>query len=369
MLLVGQTTGLLASTVNDPAYYATLAAATGTGTTGNDQADGTTAKHVVITLQGDAPLLFWSLLSAGQSRKTTVGAQAIAGVSAPLCTACNIPPIAVAAIDSTEPIDLGFVQGTKYTFYYQCNIVNSLGVLRPSGLVDPSGSQTQALPFAVVDRYDANSVADETQQLFRNGAQGMAPSTTPTLACLTVQNATLEALWSAVNGGTVLTPTNCNLPSPAGVIQMACGLNTRLDTTVLDTCQSVTDVDTLAAAYPPDSDTASYDDYTAYTGTTRRVITIPIVDTLDSSGTPSMTVLGFRQFLIEPGSDGATIEDTITDTNTRFLVMYLGGDSTLGGNPVPLKSGRFDNWQSLSLGCMSADGSALLGPGKVVLHQ
>ena len=65
--IIGQTTGLLSSTVNSPAFFATLADALGTssGTSGNT-ADGTTARHVQITLTADAPLLFWSLLSAGQ---------------------------------------------------------------------------------------------------------------------------------------------------------------------------------------------------------------------------------------------------------------------------------------------------------------
>ena len=90
-LTLGQDTGNLTSTVSEPAYFATVAGALGTDPNGAS-ADGTTARHVQISVTADAPLLFWSLLSAGVSRKTPIAVQALAGVSAPLCTACGIEP-------------------------------------------------------------------------------------------------------------------------------------------------------------------------------------------------------------------------------------------------------------------------------------
>src|SRR5271166_2602413 len=72
-LTLGQDSGNLTSTIIDPAYFSTVNGALGTDPSGTG-ADGTTARHVQITVTADAPLLFWSLLSAGQSRKTSIAA-------------------------------------------------------------------------------------------------------------------------------------------------------------------------------------------------------------------------------------------------------------------------------------------------------
>ena len=105
-LTLGQDTGNLTSTIAEPAYFATVAGALGTDPNGAS-ADGTTARHVQISVTADAPLLFWSLLSAGASRKTPIAAQALAGVSAPLCTACGIEPFAIAAKDASDLVNFG----------------------------------------------------------------------------------------------------------------------------------------------------------------------------------------------------------------------------------------------------------------------
>ena len=100
-LIIGGTTDLLQSAVAAPNFYATAAGAIGEDSGSSDAggADGTTAKYVQVNLSADAPLMFWSLLSLGQSRKTSVAAIAAAGVSAPLCTACGIDPYAIAALE------------------------------------------------------------------------------------------------------------------------------------------------------------------------------------------------------------------------------------------------------------------------------
>src|SRR5262249_50240836 len=104
-LPINQSNGNLTSTVNPPGFFSTVAdAASGVA----NKADGTTAHHVLINITADAPLLFWSLLPGGQSRKTPVAAQALAGISAPLCTACGIEPFAVAAPDATDTVNFGF---------------------------------------------------------------------------------------------------------------------------------------------------------------------------------------------------------------------------------------------------------------------
>ncbi len=102
----------------------------------------------------------------------------------------------------------------------------------------------------------------------------------------------------------------------------------------------------MSSIYSPDTDITDLDDYTQYTGNGRRIITVPIVDTLSAAGT--MIVLGFRQFLIEP-SQGAT-DITPNDTYGRFVGLYIG-------SVVPLRQGHLSGCQQTA------------GPGKVVLHQ
>src|SRR5260370_19399749 len=134
-LVIGQSTGLLTSTVSDPTYFATAAGAIGENTNSGDTGNATrsTAKHVQINLTADAPLLFWRLLSLGQQRKTPIAAIAVAGASAPLCTACGIQPFAIAALSQDDTTDFGFTQGNVYTFGFQCT-----GGSTPEGT--PAGS-------------------------------------------------------------------------------------------------------------------------------------------------------------------------------------------------------------------------------------
>ena len=111
-------------------------------------------------------------------------------------------------------------------------------------------------------------------------------------------------------------------------------------------CASVPNIDTLSTIYSPDTDVTGITDYTAYTGNGRRVMTVPIVDALNPAGT--MTVLGFRQFLVQPNQNQVDINPS--DADGRFGALYIG-------SVVPVKQGRFD-------GCQ-----AQAGPGKVVLHE
>ena len=77
------------------------------------------------------------------------------------------------------------------------------------------------------------------------------------------------------------------------------------------------------------------------------ILAVPLFDTLSAAG--PMTVLGFRQFLLNPNQGDVNL--TPTDTDARFNALYIG-------NPVPLKQG------SMSGGCALAS-----GPGKTVLHR
>jgi hypothetical protein len=125
-----------------------------------------------------------------------------------------------------------------------------------------------------------------------------------------------------------------------------CGLAARFDnTTVPAACNAVNETDTILGAATVDTDLADVEDYTAYVGNRRRIITVPIVDTASTS---TMIVLGFRQFLLEPAANDVTLN--AADQNGRFAALYLG-------SVMPVRAGRFD-------GC-----TLTAGPGKVVLHQ
>ena len=330
-LTIGDTSGFYQSTVTDPAYFSTASDATTLNASGGT-ADGTTAQYAQTNISADAPLIWWSILTLGQSRKTTVAARAVAGLSAPLCTACGIENFAIGVLDSNDPANFGYTVGTTYTFGYSCTGT-------PPGLL--AGSTTR-VPYLLLDRYNTStSSEDESQQLFRIGAGGLIPSSTQTQACFTINNT--EVVWATA------TQSACGATVASSVQDMLCGLTTRMSTNTPQACTTaVTDVATLTQAYQPDTDlTSGITDYTTYVGDTRRIITVPIVDSL--SATASMTVLGFRQFLVQQTS-GDDANDP-TDTDGRFLALYIG-------NPMPLKQGRFDG----SCGISS-------GPGKVVLFQ
>jgi Flp pilus assembly protein TadG len=355
-LAIGQTTGNLSSTVNPPAFFATVADATGASGSSGTEADGTTARHVQVSVTADAPLLFWGMLSVGQSRKTSVAGQALAGISAPLCTACGIVPFAVAALDSTDTVNFGFgdpTAGTLYTFAFDCT--------RAGAATGPVALIGSVVEYVLINRYDtANATLDQTQQLYEDGGQGLVASLDPNptgspvpLACAGINDAS-EALWP----GAIPTVCTAVLLNPS-VTEALCGLYSRLDnTSPPSVCSTdVTDFANLSAAYLPDTDivTGEADPYINYTGNGRRVITVPIVNVLATSATTTMTVLGFRQFFLEPNPDGTYLNPS--DANGRFVVQYIG-------SPAPVQQGWFDD--HFGLGCPVP---VPAGPGKVVLHQ
>jgi len=337
-MTIGQSTGFLNSEIPDPSYFATAVDATGTGEGGESAgaAGGTTAKYARVTITADAPLLFWSFLPLGTERKTAVQVEAVAGISAPLCTACGIEPIAIAPIDAEDTADFGFVLNTKYTFSYLCN-----------GTPTPSPIAGTLLPYLLIDRYNPEALVfpDENTQLYQLGAQGLLPSTNPARACVQVNSADGEQVWAVVNGGSSAAPLACSQNSPALVTSFLCGVTSRFEYTVPDACTSLPEVDSLTA-YFPDADISDLDDYAGYAGNGRRLITVAIVDALSGGGV--MNVQAFRQFLIEPNPDSTNINPA--DTDGRFVALYIG-------SVVPIQQGRFD-------GCQLA-----AGPGKVVLHR
>jgi hypothetical protein len=258
-------------------------------------------------------------------------------MSSPLCMACGIEPFAIAAQSQDDTENFGFTVGTKYTLGYQCTAVP--GQTTPGGLTGTAGR----IPYLLLNRYDETSDLDEQQQAYRVGAQGMLSSTNQAMACvrITTSEAT-EVMWVSA------APLACNASRmPQVVTSAACGIYSRLDPAPPQACDSITDIGGLATGYQPDTDIADTDDYAgSYTGNRRRIITVPIVETLSTADV--MTVLGFREFLLTPEQGAATTNPA--DSNGRFPAIYIG-------SVAPIRQGRFD-------GCILS-----YGPGKMVLHQ
>jgi len=329
---IGETTGSLVSEMPDPTFYEAVAGATGTTDSGSGEVSGSAARYVKVTLRADAPLLFWSFLASAGERKTPVDVSAVAGMSAPLCTACAIQPLAIAALSTDDTTDFGYTLNTKYTFYYSCT-----GSPTPSAIT----GATILVPYLLLNRYDESATLypEENQQAYRIGAQGLLPSTNRAMACVAISTDTGENVW--VNAA----PGACSANVASPVSALLCGMYSMFDSAVADGC-TVSEMDTMATAYLPDTDVTDIEEYASYTGIGRRVITVPVVDALNSGG--NMMVLGFRQFLVDPNPDTTTI--TPTDRNARFVGLYIG-------SVAPVKQGSFG-------GCTQT-----AGPGKVVLHQ
>ncbi|MFN7921207.1 MAG: pilus assembly protein TadG-related protein [Bryobacteraceae bacterium] len=330
---LGQTEGRTTSTVADPEFFDTVAGATG----GDGGAVGSgSPKHVRITITAQAPLLFWRFLSLAAEGTTQVSVQSVAGQSAPLCTACNIETMAIAALDSGDTADYGFVAGTRYTLGFVCNGANQPG---------PLAGSTQRIPYLMINRMNADATiftGDDTQA-YRIGAAGLPSSSSEAVSCVKVD--AVETIWQTA------APLACPLPAnpgtvPAPVRAMLCGMTNRFEAGVFSGCEAVAESDTVSNTVTPDTDTTDLADLASYTGNGRRILNIAVVDSLADS--TALTVLGFRQFIVEPVTGNTNLNPT--DQNGRFDVLYVG-------SVAPIRQGRFS-------GCSVAS-----GPGKVVLHQ
>ena len=142
---IGQTNGSLNSEVQTPVFFGAAADALGTG---GGETSGSLAKYVRVTITGEAGLTFWRFLPLASEGKVNMIATAVAGVSAPLCQACSIEPLAVAALDGGDATDFGFVSGTKYTLGYVCNGVN------PNG---PLPNTSARIPYLILNHLDSNA--------------------------------------------------------------------------------------------------------------------------------------------------------------------------------------------------------------------
>jgi Flp pilus assembly protein TadG len=361
-LTIGQDSGNLTSTINPPACFGTVTAASTPGGTSVDCSDPT-AQFVNVTITADAPLLFWSLLPGGSSRKTPIVAQAVAGISAPLCTACNIVPIAIAALDAADTANFGFDSGfsTLYTLSYSCTGTPAPVNLPGTSSIGPAGQTT--VPYVLLNRFDpSNATLSESDQAFQDGATGIGASVNPTpnaltaspntpLSCVNVNDT--EQIWASG------VPQLCTAAANPIVEAALCGIYTRLDdpNNQAACTTAVADFGALSPLYVPDTNAseAMTDAYQQYAGNGRRLITVAIVDALAVNTAAPMTVLGFRQFLVTASQDGSFFVPS--DPNGRMPVLYIG-------NPAPVQGGWFDT--RFANACVPGSFS---GPGKVVLHQ
>jgi hypothetical protein len=195
-----------------------------------------------------------------------------------------------------------------------------------------------------LNRYneEADLFPEETSQAYRIGAGGLPGSTNPARSCIAIN--AQETLWATA------TPLACNGNRVSQTVTaFTCGLAARFDPSLPSGCENISAAADIVTAFNGDTDRNDLEDYAAYTGNTRRIITVAVVEALSAAAT--MNVLGFRQFLLQPtlgeGEDGTI---SAVDLNGRFVASYLG-------SPVPLRAGSFS-------GC-----SVAAGPGKVVLHQ
>src|SRR4051794_18065208 len=187
-IAIGGGTGNLTSTIETPTCFATVADATsGAG----QSADCGSALAVQVNLTADAPLLFFSLLPGGEARKTPIAARAVAGISAPLCTACGIVPLAIAALDAADTVNYGFDASFSvlYTLSQQCTGNPAPINIAGTSSVGPAGLST--VPYVIINRYDTSSATlDEFDQAYQSGAGGVAASINPTPNALTANTNT-----------------------------------------------------------------------------------------------------------------------------------------------------------------------------------
>jgi hypothetical protein len=328
---------LLASEIGDLELYSTYVDALGTEESSGATASASDVRYVRVTVRADAPLTFWRFLPVlGIGGTTPIATAAVAGISAPVCTACGIDPLAIAPANFDDATDFGFVRGVKYTFYSQCT-----GTPLPP-LIAGTADRIQ---YTILNRSIVDSTLDTDQQLFQMSAGGIPAPTFPVaedanLACPTIGAADLRLPQVSV---AACTQTNRG----ATARDILCGLNARLNQTPHSACEPITDVDTLIQAYTPDTNIDQIDDYLEYDGNRRRILTVAVVNALPFAVATEMTVLGFRQFLLEPDPDSTELNPN--GPWARFTAMYIR-------YPAPIRQGSFG-------AC-----GATQGPGKVVLH-
>src|SRR3989442_15717334 len=125
-------------------------------------------------------------------------------------------------ISADDTVDFGFSLGVIYTFGSQ-----STGGTTPTALP----GATQRIPYLIIDRYNSSSTIDETQQLYRIGAQGLLPAApasgtsrpTPATSFACVLSTGTEIAWASAQPPACGTATVPAIP-PSSVTATMCGI-------------------------------------------------------------------------------------------------------------------------------------------------
>lgn len=337
---IGVPAGLVATT--DVNYFATLEDALGNlngGQSGGmDWSSGVYPKYVRVQITAQAPVIFVPLLTRAADTLPTITASAVAGISSPICSACGIDGLAVVDPSAgVDPIHFGFTLGNFYTLYLTTTQQTPNMPVTPAALADTAG----VVPYAILNHVPGGTPdLDLDGLMFEMGAAGISRAEN-------VVAETVETVYPDLAGNTA-----------AAVGQdILCGLNTRFGVDPSENVCATLNSGEFAELAPffagdPDLGTETYaaglglqDFATEYDGSTRRVITVPIIDAIDS-----LSVLGFRQFLLE-----------MSPTTTRGLDPSLVSGAFRAqyiGTLVPLRCGGFGGV------CTTSNG----GLGRVVLH-
>jgi Flp pilus assembly protein TadG len=330
-------TNLVTSTSVD--YFSNLLDAIGNtngGQTGGiDWSTLAYPKYARVQISAQSPVTFTPLLTQITGSLPTITVAAVAGLTAPLCSASGIDGLAIAdQSGGADPDNYGLVPGHFYT----------LSLTTQTALTDTD----QTVPYLILDHFP-NGVqgADLDGLLFELAAGGLSTASglTPpgTVTIDSVEIAYPDGV-AALQGST----------TTAGA-DVLCGLNIRfgVDPSQFPNCN--VEFADLSALFRPDSDPGT-DTYQAgiglqdfaieYDGNARRILTVPVVDSADTT-TP--TVLNFRQFLVVMSPTTTQGVDP-TLTTGAFRAQYIGA-------PVPLRSGGAGGT------CMVSN-----GVGRVVLH-
>jgi hypothetical protein len=339
-------TGLVTTQATD--YFSTLVDAlanvNGGQTGGIDWGSGLYPKYVRVQITAQAPVLFLPIFNRNFNSRPTVTAKAVAGISAPICSACGIDGLAVADLSSgSDPANFGFIPGNFYTLYLLRAQRNN-GAATPPAPID--GSQLAA--YVVLNHTP-------------NGQQGLdADATLYELAAGGLSNSPALDIPGVVTVGSTETLYTVGSSLTVGA-DILCGLNVRfaVDPSLTPNCAAVDggEFPSLSPLFAADTDPAGAGSYAAgtglqdfaseYDGNTRRVLTVTIVDS-----TTTLNVLNFRQFLIEPAPPSATITQGLDTTlvTGAFRAQYLGA-------PVPVRCGGIGGLCTVTSGV-----------GRTVLH-
>jgi len=327
-------------TTTDINYFSTLAdaianinAAPGSGI---DWGTGAYPKYVRVQITAEAPVVFVPLLTR-DSTLPTITVSAVAGISAPMCSASGIDGLGVVAVDAgSDASNYGFAPGHFYTLS-----------MTPSQSPLP-GTESTVLQYVILDHFPSGTQGlDLDASLFELAAGGTSNSA----GLMPPGSISIESSEIAYPNGVALEGSTNSVGR-----DILCGLNVRfgVNPSQNDVCANIASgefaglwdlfrADTNRGGETADS-TGLQNYAVEYDGNLRRVLTMAVVDAADT-----LTVMNFRQFLIEPADAGAEGLDPSL-ANGAFRAQYIG-------SPVPLRSGAIGGSCSVSSGV-----------GRVVLH-